>query len=657
MKLETGNVLRAVAAAFFAAAGAAEADARRMMSPDGSVSVEIAVTPSNRMTYAVSFRGKQVLAPAAIGLTLDGKDLGRVSTLTAVNVRDVHERFPVRGAHAEGRYDALVALFTAKPLEGPPFGLQCAVANEGFAWRFLVPGKGVRRVTAEAACWRLPPESRVWYAERLSDWKLKSYAGEWLCAPLRDLCKVSPQGPVQAMPLVAELPEGGGYAAITEAALFRYSGLRLEAQADGALRGVFSEKDGFLADGQFRTPWRVALLAPTLDALVNSDLVAGLNPPPDPALFGTGDWASGGRSVWSWWQGQPDFMTVESEKRVIDGAARLKFEFTTLDEGWEGWTNAWGALKEVCDYGRTNHVRVFVWKHSKELNLPANNYAALRTFLDQVKAAGAAGVKVDFMNGEDAGLVAFDEWVLQEAAARQLLVNFHGCQKPTGESRTYPNEVTREAVRGLELNRITEGYLKKAKEKGLAAGPRPYVPGGENQNIPASHNAALPFTRCVAGHADYTPLAFSRPGETTWPHQLAMAYLVTSPLLVMAEHPLRLLSEPKLEPVVPFLQELPVAWDETRVLEGSRIGEVAALARRKGKVWYVAIANGSAAFKLVPFAPSFTGWRQVRLTQVADVPGAAADVAASARTVKGDGVLLVALEPNGGYVAKLEREQ
>jgi alpha-glucosidase len=637
-------------------AGAARAEGRRLSSPDGAVQAVIGIDAQGRLAYEVAFRGAQVVAPSPIGLTLDGKDMGRVASLTAVNVRDVHERFPVRGAHAEAAYDALVALFTVTPLEGVPYGVQISVANGGFAWRFLVPGEGSRRVTGETARWRLPSESRVWFAERRSEWKLKTYAGEWLSAPLGELHRISPQGPVQTMPLVAELPGGRGYAAVTEAALYRYSGLRLEARPDGELRGVFTEKDGFSVSGRFRTPWRVLLLAPTLDALVNSDLVSGLNPPPDPALFEADGWTAGGRSVWSWWQGDPDFMTVESEKRVIDCATRLQFEFTTLDEGWEGWTNAWDTLKDVCGYAATNGVRVFVWKHAKELNVPADNYAALRAFLDRVKAAGAAGVKVDFMNGEDAGLVAFDEWVLQEAAARKLLVNFHGCQKPCGESRTYPNEVTREAVRGLELNRITEGYLKRQREKGADLSKRALVPGGENQDLPASHNAALPFTRGVVGHADYTPLAFSRPGETTWAHQLAMAYLVTSPLLVMAEHPQRLLGEPRLAAAIPFIQALPVAWDETRVLEGSRIGEVAALARRKGTAWYVAIVNGTPNLKLVSFAPLFTGWKNVRVSQLADVPGRAAEFAASERAASGDGALIVTLEPCGGYVARLTRE-
>lgn len=631
-------------------------DEYRLASPNGKVEAALAADAEGRLYYAVRFNGKEVVAPSLIGLTLNGTDVGKVVSLKELNAREVHERFPVRGAHADARYDARIALLTVQPLAGEPYGLQVSASDDGFAWRFLGAENRPVRVDAETACWRLPPECRVWFAERLSAWKLKTYAGEWISAPLRDLPTVSPQGPVQTMPLVAELPEGRGYALVTEAALSAYSGMRLEARPDGELRGCFTEKDGFAVAGRLVTPWRVVLLAPTLTALVNSDLVASLAPPPDPVLFEAADWTAGGRSVWSWWQGDAAYMTLESEKRVIDCAVRLKFEFTTLDEGWESWTNVWDTLKEVCAYGQTNSVRVFVWKHAKELNLPTNGYAVLRDFLDRVKAAGAAGVKVDFMNSEALDVIAFDERVLREAALRKLLVNFHGCQKPSGESRTYPNEITREGVRGMELNRITEAYLAKQREKGTNASARVYVPGAENQNIPASHNAALPFTRCVVGPADYTPLGFSRPGDTTWAHQMAAAYLIASPLLVMAEHPQRLLDEPRLAAAIPFIQTLPATWDETRVLEGSRIGELAVFARRSGDIWYVAMVNGTSRMKLVSFSPYFTGWRQLRLAQLADVPGRTDGLAYETRTVAGDTPLIVALEPCGGFVAKLEKQ-
>ena len=657
LKTETGYVGLAVWCALawglFADACAA-AESRSLLSPDGAVAASVWADDSGQLVYSVAFRGAEVVSPSPLGITLGGRDLGRAASVRRLRVVEAQERYPLRGGKSEASLEALRALYHVTPQSGAAYGVQVVVANEGFAWRLVVPGKGVRRVDSETACWRLPAESRVWFAERRSQWKLKTYAGEWLSAPLRELHAVSPQGPVQTMPLVAELPGGLGYALVTEAALSRYSGLRLRAAADGALWGCFTEDEGFDVDGTVQTPWRAVLLAPTLQALVNNDLVSHLAPPPDPALFETAEWTQGGRSVWSWWQGRADYMTVEAEKRVIDAAAELAFEFTTLDEGWEAWPDAWTVLKELCDYGRTNgHVRAFVWKHSKELNLPQDDFAALRDFLDRVQAAGAAGVKVDFMNSESAQTVAFDERVLREAAKRKLLVNFHGCQKPSGESRTYPNEVTREGVRGLELNRITEGFLRQQREKGVDVSARAYVPGGENQNLPASHDAALPFTRCVVGAADYTPLAFSRPGDTTWAHQLAMAYLVTSPLLVMAEHPRQILDEPRLQPVVPLLRELPVTWDETRVLDGSRIGELAAFARRKGDVWYVAMVNGTAGLQLVSFSPLFTGWPRVAVTQLSDVPGRAADIAAETRVVDGGEALIAALEPGGGYVARL----
>lgn len=648
----------AVAAACLLAAGvAAGTEGLRLTSPDGAVQAELAVDGEGRLVYEVGFRGKVVVDRSPIGITLDGEDLGKAAELSLLRVREERARYPLRGGRAEARLEARRALYYVKSASGVSYGVQAVAANEGFAWRILVTGEGRRRVNAETACWRLPPESRVWFAERRSEWKLKTYAGEWISAGLSELHAVSPQGPVQTMPLVAELPQGTGYAVVTEAGLLGYSGMRLAAEADGTLRGNFTEAEGFEIEGLVQTPWRVVMLAGSLDALVNNDLVSHLAAPPDPDLFGEDTaWTEGGRSVWSWWQGEEDYMSVEGERRVIDCAAELGFEFTTIDEGWEQWTNAWQVLKEVCDYGRGKGVRAFVWKHAKELNLPEGDFAALREFLDRVRDAGAAGVKVDFMNSESLATIVFDERVLREAAARRLLVNFHGCQKPSGEARTYPNEVTREGVRGMELNRITENYLKRQQAKGADLSGRAYVPGGENQDIPASHNAALPFTRCVVGHADYTPIAFSRPGGTTWAHQLAMAYLVTSPLLVMAEHPRRLLDDPAMAPAVPFVRELPVTWDETRVLEGSKIGDLAAFARRKGDVWYVAMVNGTEGLKLVSFGTLFTGWPQVRVTRLADVKDRPAAFAPSSKVLKGGESVIVTLEPRGGFVAKLERE-
>src|SRR4026209_411719 len=107
----------------------------------------------------------------------------------------------------------------------------------------------------------------------------------------------------------------------------------------------------------------------------------------------------------------------------------------------------------------------------------------------------------------------------------------------------------------------------------------------------ARHDATLPFTRYLAGHADYTPVHFgARRGDTTWAHQIATAAVFTEPLLTYGAHPTNLLANPAVE----MIKSIPAEWDETIVLPPSEIGEVAAFARRSGNRWFLAIINGPA---------------------------------------------------------------
>ena len=113
-----------------------------------------------------------------------------------------------------------------------------------------------------------------------------------------------------------------------------------------------------------------------------------------------------------------------------------------------------------------------------------------------------------------------------------------------------------------------------------------------NGPLPADHNAALPFTRFVVGHADYTPILYTNPGPTSLAHQLATPVLYLSPLQVFAEHPDTMMTSPIVKDALPVLQSISAVWDETIVLPGSKIGELAAFARRNGDDWIVGIVNG-----------------------------------------------------------------
>lgn len=620
-----------------------------MESPSGKVSADVFIREDGTLGWTAALNGEMINDTSSLGIRVDSQDLFRDVKLRFLQTETIHDTYPTRGIHAVAVDHCNAYRWEVHSPEQKYF-LEMRLYDDGVAYRFILPGKGERTVQGEVAQWRLPRESRVWFAERLSDWKLMTYAGEWLETKGSELHRISPQGAIQTMPLLYRTPQGK-YALITEAALYNYSGMRLKAEVDGSVYADFTEKEGFILEGEIKTPWRVLLLAENLNDLVNSDLIPNLNPAPDPRWFTDASWIKGGRSVWSWWSEIGGaYMTMSGEKKTIDAAGELGFEFSTLDEGWEKLPGKWEAVRQLVDYAARKGVGIYLWKHWAALNDTTGDYRVMREFMDSVRMCGVKGLKIDFMNGEGLRQIRFEERALQLAAERQLMINFHGCQKPSGESRTYPNEMTREGVRGMELNRITASYEKKHP------GKRKYVPGGENQNLPATHNAILPFTRCVTGAADYTPIGFSKRGQTTATHQLALAYLITSPLLTLAEDPIDLLENRLLAPAVEFIRQLPAQWDETRVLPQSKIGEIAAFARRIDDCWYLAVLNVKPCelrFSL-DFLDEGTTYTAT-LIEDADSDERYFNVGKS--RLKASGSLPLKLQENGGAVVRFEPEK
>lgn len=536
----------------------ANAQSLRLTDPSGNTSINLSVN-KGRLYYSVYAGKRLIVEPSALGLELEGMLPAENSLEQPVKALTVSRQYERKGS----RIYAMDSL------------LEFRLFKNGCAFRYRIPGTGVQQMRRELTSFVVPAASEVWFFERHGHWKLKSYAGWWTHTSIDSLPVISPAGPIQGKPLVMQLADKS-YMVITEAALYDYSGMRLEASGNRTVQVNFTEQSFDVTGGQY-TPWRVVLHAADLNSLVNNTIIASLNPAPDKTLFKDISYIQPGKSVWSWITRGANYMQPEEEKRFIDAAQRLHFNYTLLDEGWETtWPDKWRQLKDICDYAAARKVKVWVWKDSKWLRDPVQRDA----FLDSVAMFGAAGVKTDFMNSEAKELIDFEVGFLKAAAARKLMVNFHGCQAPTGESITYPNEMTREGIRGMELNIMKEP-------------------------VPAWHNAALPFTRFLCGHGDYTPGFFSNKGPTTYTHQLALMYLFNSPFQCMAENPVTLLNDTLYAPIIPLLQTLPVTWDETIVLKGSEIGEMAAFARRKGKVWYVAVINGTVQPKEFVLKPVF----------------------------------------------------
>lgn len=448
-----------------------------------------------------------------------------------------------------------------------PVKLQAALFDNAIAYRYVsVIGQGLT-VTAENSSFSIPEDCKVFYFERKNHWKLKSYAGTWESCTAAELPAISGTNAVQGAPLVLQLADGR-YALATEVNLQNYSGLRWDCATPFQMKANFTEgSEGFALTTPLCTSWRVMLVAENLTELVNQTVVRELSPAPDPQLFADTDYIVPGKAVWRWFsQGTGNF---EQERQFIDYAAELGFLYSVIDSGTNTWENTWDKMKELALYAREKGVKLIVWNHSHNIAGTDDDYAAMRHYLDTVATAGISGVKIDYMDSESKRWIDFDIKLLQECAKRKLLVDFHGVQKPAGEAYTYPNEVTREGIRGLELNKLKEGP------------------------IPSYHNALLPFTRLVVGHGDYTPLSFSHPGNTTFAHQLATLVAFNSPLQIISEDPEVLLHEPVVMPALDLIKAVPTVWEQTIVLPQTELGKTAVAARKSGADWYIYALNGT----------------------------------------------------------------
>lgn len=597
-------------------------------SPNGAVECRL-TAKDGRLTFDVSLAGKQAIEPSRLDMSLDGRTLTDGVTLGAVDRYQVDESYPLLGGHSTAVNRCNGATIRLSHAAKPDWTLDVRAYDDGVAFRYAVDGGNGPRVPDEATRFVLPSGSTVWYHDLRGH-----YEGVHAQKEIADVGI----GDWAAPPLTVRLPNGAGYASITEAALVNYPGMALRAEGDRAFRVVLGHahpasypftlrykedvqrvSQRAAIPGPITSPWRVVMLSTDLNGLVNSDLVSNLSPPPDPTLFPEGPktaWVKPGRAVWQYLDGGEK--TLAGQKEFCRLAGELGFEYLVVEGYWRRWKEA--DLADLIAAGRKHGVGIWLWRHSKELR----DAAERKSFFDLCERMGVVGVKLDFFDHEAKEVVDYYQTLLREAAEHRLLVNFHGANKPTGESRTWPNELVREAVRGMESSRLANR---------------------------ARHDATLPFTRYLAGAADYTPVHFgARRGDTTWAHQVATAAVFTAPLLTYGAQPRAMLDNP----AAPMLKSIPAVWDETIVLPGSAVGEVAAFARRKGDTWFLAVVNGPAGRTMqVPL--TFLRDGDYRTLVVRDKDGDAGAVEVVKGMARRGDTVPIKLSDGGGYIARFTR--
>lgn len=334
-------------------------------------------------------------------------------------------------------------------------------------------------------------------------------------------------------------------------------------------------EDGSVLGGGWQT-----LIIGSLDDIISSTLITDNS---DPCVLSDTAWITPGVASWIYWannHGSNDFSII---KKYVDMAVEMKLPYVLIDAEWDEMpklaSNEGKTIEDAVRYATERGVKPMIWYNSSvgwingapgpkfRLNKPEDREREF-TWCEKI---GVKGVKIDFFSGDNNMNISYMADLLECAAKHHLLVNFHGVTTMRGWQRTYPNLISAEAVYGAEWYNNVPTFTKKA----------------------ASHNAMLPFTRNVIGSMDYTPCAFTdsqHPHITTHAHELALTVLFESGIQHLADRPESFLGQRKM--IRDFLTDLPTTWDETRYISGYP-GETVVIARRKGRVWYVAGINGT----------------------------------------------------------------
>jgi hypothetical protein len=619
-------------------------------SPDQAVRAVVSFADGNsgRLQYRVFLnkngRETEVVGASPLGIIRQDQAFDSALVLEeASQPKTIDENYTLAvGKRLDNRNHANEVTLAFKNAGNGRLNLVFRAYNDGVAFRYAFPGEDKKpyTVTRELTGFQLPAGGTGW----LQPYDTAStYTPAYEKYFLNDV-KVgtaSPLAPGWCFP--ALFTADSSWVLLTEAGLQgNYFGAHLAAEAPGGLYTVRQPEEGEgLGTGSINAtstlpwemPWRVIITGNSLRTIVESNLVHHLNPP---SQIADASWVKPGRSSWSWWSDNASSKDFNKLKTFVDLAADMGWEYSLVDANWNIMTG--GNLEGLAKYANGKGVGLLAWynsggPHNQVTEQPRDimfDPQRRKTEMQKLQQMGVKGIKVDFFQSDKQPVIQEYFDILKDAADHQIMVNFHGCTIPRGWSRTWPNLVSMESVRGAES----------------------YIFAADYPEGTLLHNAILPFTRNVIGPMDYTPATFSNqkyPHLTTYAYELALPVVFESGITHLAD---RVAAYQGL-PAAPkqFLKDVPAAWDETRFLSGYP-GDDVVLARRRGDVWYVGGINGEKKAKTLPVDLSFLKDGDYQATVIADGKDAKS-FASTTRSVTRTAKETVQVLPLGGFVMRI----
>ena len=648
------NVITLVFVATLCASGAlaAEQSSFDLKSPDKRI--EVRIRTAHGIHYDVVLEGRAILEDSTLSMDVDHKTLGKddtkvvrakATTHDAVVEPVVRQKFAkIRDHYNEQRIE----------FDGG-YAVTFRAYNEGVAYRFetSLPASEIKNLRRRDESefrgerHRLLPARRQLHVAQRAEISAATFLGNF-AGVHRDAARRCEVGQ-------------GASVAVAESDVDEYPGLWLKGTGRPGFAATFppfplkdhkdtelnvpvTEAADYIAvtKGTRTYPWRVLGIVDQDKDLLTNSIVYLLE---SPSKIADTSWIKPGKVAWDWWNALNlygvDFkagVNTDTYKYFIDFAAKYQIPYIILDEGWYKHGDILEVvpavnMEELAAYSKQKNVGLILWAGWKELDeklIPA---------LDQFQKWGVKGIKVDFMQRSDQWMIEYFYRVCREAAKRHILVDFHGDQKPATMTRTWPNLINTEGVRGMEWDKWSAETDPK-------------------------HSTTLPFTRMFLGPMDYTPGAMlngsklefraigTRPMSIgTRCQQLALYVIYDAPLQMLSDSPSNYEREPE---AMEFLKPVPSVWDDTKPLSG-KISDYVVVARRSGNDWYVgAMTDWTARDLDIDF--SFLPDGEFHMQSYEDGANAdrmGADYKMKKSTVNKSTKLKVHLAPGGGWAAHL----
>lgn len=566
------------------------AETFKLSSPDGKLQAE--VSDGAKLTLNISADGKKLLDNVEFAMLTDKGDMGKNSTALSCdysNHRGTIDTVWGIEKSVKDEYNQMVINFKK-------FKVVVRAFDDAVAYRF-VSNLGDGKMIVNDETLNIPLSDSDKLIAHIEKGVQTSFEKPYTRLTFGELKKQNPHS--VSLPLIVD--KGSAKIALVESDVSNYPGLRVAAGKNGAVSKISkypkafkvkvhnrfaSEFEDYIAStvASREFPWRAFIVARNDSDLADNQTVFKLA---KPCAISDTSWIKPGSCVWEWWnnwnlQGV-DFeagINEQTYRYLIDFAAENSIPYVLFDAGWltgkdagemvetdeklaEGKTFI--DVKGLIDYAKSKNVKVILWVLAKSMEkYPQKAF-------DVMKGWGADGLKIDFTDRDDQTAMEFYENMARMAAERQMVIDMHGCAKPVGQFRTWPNLINFEGVLGGEVNKWSKA-------------------------ITPSHNIDLVFTRMLMGPMDYTPggLRNTAKGDFspcynfpevqgTRAHQAAMYVVYFAPLQMLCDSASEYLKSPE---ILKFMAETPTSWDETKVLEG-KIGKYVVIARRSGEDWYI----------------------------------------------------------------------